>query len=178
MSARADTSRHKLPRHLKFCVGDKDPSGQNWSDTLCRRRHDATCRRHFQLRWQRHHQHHHHRLPSLHNRSLLLPTPLPLPLPLSLPMLPPPRPCPCLCYHHRCSIRQRHCPYGAPVDGWLLCCLSPLAYCVVRHPNLSAPAVVQSSTLLPPGCCPLLLTITSRCPVALLPSINRLCRSR
>ena len=36
-------------RHLKFCVGNTDPSGQNWSDTLCRRRHVATCRRHFQL---------------------------------------------------------------------------------------------------------------------------------
>jgi hypothetical protein len=33
----------------KFCVGNMDPSGQNWSDTLCRRRHVGTCRRHFQL---------------------------------------------------------------------------------------------------------------------------------
>jgi hypothetical protein len=30
------SSRHKLPRHLQFCVGDTDPSGQNWSDTSCR----------------------------------------------------------------------------------------------------------------------------------------------
>ena len=43
------SSRHKLPRHLQFCVGDMDPSGQNWSDTACRRRHVATCRQHFQL---------------------------------------------------------------------------------------------------------------------------------
>jgi hypothetical protein len=34
-----------------------------------------------------------------------------------------------------------------------------------------------SSTLFPLGCRPLLTTIASRCPVALLPSINRLCRS-
>ena len=45
------SSRHKLPRHRKNCVGDTDPSGQNWSDTVCRRRHVATCRRHFQLSW-------------------------------------------------------------------------------------------------------------------------------
>ena len=44
------SSRHKLPRHRKNSVGDTDPSGQNWSDTVCRRRHAATCRRHFQLR--------------------------------------------------------------------------------------------------------------------------------
>jgi hypothetical protein len=43
------SSRHKLPRHRKSCVGDTDPSGQNWSDTVCRRRHVATCRRLFQL---------------------------------------------------------------------------------------------------------------------------------
>ena len=43
------SSRHKLPRHLQFCVGDTDPSGQNWSDTSCLGRHVATCRRHFQL---------------------------------------------------------------------------------------------------------------------------------
>jgi hypothetical protein len=41
------SSRNKLPRHLQC---DTDPSGQNWSDTACRRRHVATCRRHFQLR--------------------------------------------------------------------------------------------------------------------------------
>jgi hypothetical protein len=44
------SSRHKLPRHLQFCVGNTDPSGQNWSNTACRRRHVATCWRHFQLR--------------------------------------------------------------------------------------------------------------------------------
>jgi hypothetical protein len=44
------SSRHKLPRHRKNSVGDTDPSGQNWSDTVCRRGHVATCRRHFQLR--------------------------------------------------------------------------------------------------------------------------------
>jgi len=43
------SSRHKLPRHLQFCVGDTDQSGLNWSDMLCHRRHVATCRRHFQL---------------------------------------------------------------------------------------------------------------------------------
>jgi hypothetical protein len=47
------SSRHKLPRHQKNSVGDMDPSGQNWSDTLCRRRHVATCRRHFHLRCRR-----------------------------------------------------------------------------------------------------------------------------
>ena len=67
-----------------------------------------------------------------------LPPPLPPP-----PMLPPPRPCPCLRRHHHCSLRQRHCPSNAPVDGWLLCRLSPLACCVVHRPNLSAPAVVR-----------------------------------
>ena len=41
------SSRNKLPRHLQCGT---DPSGQNWSDTACRRRHVATCRRHFQLR--------------------------------------------------------------------------------------------------------------------------------
>jgi len=43
------SSRHELPRHRKNCVGNTDPSGQNWSDTVCRRRHVATCRQHFQL---------------------------------------------------------------------------------------------------------------------------------
>ncbi len=43
------SSRHKLPRHLQFCVGNKDPSGQNWSDTSCRRRHVTTCWWHFHL---------------------------------------------------------------------------------------------------------------------------------
>ena len=46
----AGSSRHKLPRHLQFCVGNTDPSGQNWSNTACRRRHVATCWRHFELR--------------------------------------------------------------------------------------------------------------------------------
>ncbi len=59
------------------------------------------------------------------------------------PMLPPPHPCPCLRRHHRCSLRQRHCPSNAPVDGWLLCRLLPLACCIVCCPNLSAPAVVR-----------------------------------
>ena len=27
------SSWHKLSRHLQFCVGDTDSSGQNWSDT-------------------------------------------------------------------------------------------------------------------------------------------------
>jgi hypothetical protein len=31
-------------------VGNTDPSGQNWSNTVCRWQHVATCRRHFQLR--------------------------------------------------------------------------------------------------------------------------------
>jgi hypothetical protein len=47
MSARADTNCHDI---LNFVSATRtDPSGQNWSDTLCRRRHVATCRRHFQL---------------------------------------------------------------------------------------------------------------------------------
>ena len=46
------SSRHKLPRHLQFCVGDTDPSGQNWSDTVVSCRHVTTCRRHFQLSWK------------------------------------------------------------------------------------------------------------------------------
>ena len=98
-----------------------------------------------------------------------------LPLP---PMLPPPRPCPCLRRHHRCSLCQRHRPSDAPVDGWLLCRLSPLACCVVHRPNLSAPTVVQCvvdafSAGLPSP-------FADHCPplsVALLPSINHLHRS-
>ena len=43
------SSRHKLPQHLQFCVGDTDPSGQNWSDTVVSCRHVATCWQHFQL---------------------------------------------------------------------------------------------------------------------------------
>ena len=87
------------------------------------------------------------------------------------------RPHPCLRHHYRCSLCRRHCVSNAPVDSWLLCCLSPLAYCVVHRPNLSAPAIVRSSTLLLLGRRPLLLTIASHCPVALLPSINCFCRS-
>jgi hypothetical protein len=49
------SSRHKLPRHLQFCVGDMDPSGQNWSDTDVSCRHVTTCRRHFQLSSHLHH---------------------------------------------------------------------------------------------------------------------------
>jgi hypothetical protein len=52
------SSRHKRPQHLKSCVGDTDPSGQNWSDILCRDDMSPTCRRHFRLshqmrRWRR-----------------------------------------------------------------------------------------------------------------------------
>ncbi len=70
-------------------------------------------------------------------------SPLLPPPPLPPPMLPPPRPCPCLRRHHCFSLRQRHRPSDAPVDGWLFCHLSPLACCVVCRPNLSAPAVVR-----------------------------------
>ena len=85
---------------------------------------------------------------------------------------------PCLRRHYCCSLCRSHCASDAPVDGWLLCRLSPLACCVVRRPNLSAPAVMRSSTLLPPGRRPLSLTIASCCPVALLPTINCFCGSR
>ena len=103
--------------------------------------------------------------------SFLPPSPPPL-------MPPPPRPHPCLRRHYRCSLCRCHCVSNAPVDGWLWCSLLPLTYCVVRRPNLSAPAIVRSLTLSPPGRRPLLLTIASHCPVALLPSINRFRRSR
>jgi hypothetical protein len=53
---------------------------------------------------------------------------------------------PCLCCHYCCSLRQCHCTYDAPFDGWLLCRLSLLACCVIRRPNLSAPPIVRSST--------------------------------
>ncbi len=43
-------SQHKRPRHLKSCVGNTDPSGQNWSDILCRDDMSPTCRRHFRRR--------------------------------------------------------------------------------------------------------------------------------
>jgi hypothetical protein len=98
--------------------------------------------------------------------SFLPPSPPPL-------MPPPPRPHPCLRRHYRCSLCRCHCVSNAPFDGWLWCRLSPLAYCVVRRPNISAPAIVRSSTLSPPGRRPLLLTIASHCPVNLLPSTNR-----
>ena len=105
----------------------------------------------------------------------LLPSP-PQPPPMLPP--PPPRPCPCLHRHHCCSLCQRHCPSDAPVNGWLLCHLSPLTCCVIRHPNLSAPAVVwcvvDASSTGPPS-----PFADHRQPlsVALLLSIKRLCRS-
>ncbi len=43
-------SRHKRPRHLKSCVGDTDPSGQNLIDILCRDDMSPTCWQHFRLR--------------------------------------------------------------------------------------------------------------------------------
>ena len=103
------------------------------------------------------------------DRPSLLPPPMP----------PPPRACPCFRRHHCCSLRQRHRPSDAPVNGWLLCCLLPLACCVVRPPNLSAPTVVRcvvdAFSTGPPS------PFTDHCQllsVALLPSINCLCRSR
>jgi hypothetical protein len=60
---------------------------------------------------------------------LLPPPPSPQP-PL---MLLPPHPCPCLCHYHYCSLCQRHHPSDAPVDGWLLCHLSPFACCSPRR---------------------------------------------
>ena len=59
------------------------------------------------------------------------------------------------------------CLQHAPVNGWLLCHLSPLTCCVFRCLKLSAPDVVQLLTLLLPGRRPLLLTIVSRCPCSL-----------
>jgi hypothetical protein len=94
-------------------------------------------------------------------------------------MLLPPQPCPCLCRHHCCSLCQRHRPSDAPVDGWLLCHLLPFACCIVRRPNLSAPAVVRcvvdAFSAGPPS-----PFADHRQPlsVALLSSIKRLCRSR
>jgi hypothetical protein len=62
---------------------------------------------------------------------------------------------------------------------WLVVVSSvALAYCVVCHPNLSAPAIVPSLTLSPTGRRPLLLTIANHCPIALLPRINCFRRSR
>jgi hypothetical protein len=104
-----------------------------------------------------------------HLSPLSLLPPLPPP-----PMPPPPHPHPCLRSHYRCSLFQPN----APVDGWFWFRLSPLAYCVVRRPNLSAPAIVRSSTLSPLGRRPLLLTIASHCPVTLLPRIDHFHRSR
>jgi hypothetical protein len=62
----------------------------------------------------------------------------------SMPLLPPP---PCLLCHYCCSLHQHHCASVAPVDGWLLCRLSPLTFCIIRPSNLSAPAIMRSSTL-------------------------------
>jgi hypothetical protein len=101
-----------------------------------------------------------------------------LPPPPPPPMPPQPHPHPCLRCHYRCSLCRCHCVSNAPVDGWLWCSLLPLTYCVVRRPNLSAPAIVRSLTLSPPGRRPLLPPIASHCPVALLPSINRFLCSR
>ena len=89
----------------------------------------------------------------------------------------PPRHHPCLRSHYCCSLCRRHCISNASVDGWLLCHLLPITCCIVCRLNLSAPAIVRLLTLLPPGRRPLLLTVASRCPVALLPSINCFCRS-
>jgi hypothetical protein len=100
-----------------------------------------------------------HRRQPLSPLSLLPPSPPP-------PMPPPPCPHPCLRRHYRCSLCQRHCVSNAPVNGWLLCRLLPLAYCVVRRPNLSAPAIVRSLTLSPPGRRPLLLLLFYRASIA------------
>ena len=56
-------------------------------------------------------------------------------------------PHPCLCCHYCCSLCQHHCTSNAPVDGWLLCHLLLLICCIVHGPNLSAPPVMQLSTL-------------------------------
>ncbi len=77
--------------------------------------------------------------------SSLPPLPPPLPLPW-LPMRSPPHPHPCLHSHYCCSLRQRHCTSDTPVNGWLLCCLTLLACCVIRCPNLSTPPVMRLST--------------------------------
>jgi hypothetical protein len=112
---------------------------------------------------------------------LSLPSQLQSPPSLLLPSLPPPppllRPCPHLHCHHCCSLHQHHHASNTPIDGWLLYCPLPLTCFVVPHPNLSDPAVVQLLMLLPPGHNPLLPTIASRCPVALVLSINCLCHS-
>jgi hypothetical protein len=94
-------------------------------------------------------------------------------LPLSLPPLPHPHPW--LHCYHRCGLCQLHHAFDAPVDGWLLCCLSHLTCCVVRRPNVLAPAVMQFLTLLLLGGRPLLPKIASHCPVALALSIDPLC---
>jgi hypothetical protein len=46
MSAQADTNSMG---HLQCRVGNTDPSGQNWSNTVMSCRHVKTCWRHFQL---------------------------------------------------------------------------------------------------------------------------------
>ncbi len=47
VSLQVDTNRC---RHHQFCVGNTDPSGQNWSDILCRDDMLPTCCQHFQLK--------------------------------------------------------------------------------------------------------------------------------
>jgi hypothetical protein len=37
------TSQHKQVLTSQFCVGDLDPSEQNWSDILCRDNMSPTC---------------------------------------------------------------------------------------------------------------------------------------
>jgi hypothetical protein len=118
---------------------------------------------------------------------LLQPLPPSLPLPplspwLSLsPSLPPPpqllRPCPLLHCHHCCSLCRHH-HTSNPINGWLFYRLPPFTFCIILHTNFSAPAVLQSLMLSSPGYRPLLPTTNSCCPVALAPSIYRLCHSR
>ena len=101
--------------------------------------------------------------------------PPPLPPP---PMPPPPHHHPCLRCHYCCSLHQHHCTSDAPVDGWLLCHLSPLACCAVRRPNLSAPAIVRcvvdAFSTGPPSP---FADHRQALSVALLSSIERFCRS-
>jgi hypothetical protein len=44
------TSQHKQVPTSQFCVDNTDPSGQNWSNILCRDDMSPTCWQHFQLR--------------------------------------------------------------------------------------------------------------------------------
>jgi len=86
--------------------------------------------------------------------------------------------CPCLRCHHHCSLCQSHRPSDAPVNGWLLCHLSPLA-CVVCRPNLSAPPVVwRVVDTFSAGTPSPFADHRQPLSVALLPIINCLCRSR